>query len=419
MSDVVKNQKIEFLKDKRFVFFQFSEFLGILNDNVYRTILSFFVVSLSLNPETAATAPSISLVGAIFILPYLLFSGYAGFIADRFNKRTVILLVKLWEIGAFSLGTIALYYGQFWYMLSILFLTATQSTFSSPVKFGILPEILHRKDIPRVNGVLGLLSYTSIILGGFIAGWMSENWSNNLIYVGYFLIISSSISFCAAFFIPHVKSANTKRRFPLNPWKETIAGIKQLIEKKKLGFCALGSMWFWFAGALIQLTIILYGKKVLFLTDFETAVLNIFTSVGIGIGCAVAGRVSRKDIAWYFIPVGLFLMIVGLFFLGMNTISVPWAKAAAFIMGLGSGAFIVPINSFMQLRPSKREKGKIIAAGSFIDMTGTFIAAALLYVLHDIYKISPDKVFLFLSGFGIIIFLIALEILFEVIIKEK
>ena len=49
----------------------------------------------------------LSLVGAVFMLPFFLFSGYAGHVADVFSKRNVLVVTKAFEIFAMVLGFVA------------------------------------------------------------------------------------------------------------------------------------------------------------------------------------------------------------------------------------------------------------------------------------------------------------------------
>jgi acyl-[acyl-carrier-protein]-phospholipid O-acyltransferase/long-chain-fatty-acid--[acyl-carrier-protein] ligase len=68
--------------------FLWTQFLGAFNDNVYKMIVSVGAVELAANRLLGAHY--LALAGAVFVLPFLLFAGYAGQIADRFSKTRVL-----------------------------------------------------------------------------------------------------------------------------------------------------------------------------------------------------------------------------------------------------------------------------------------------------------------------------------------
>jgi len=137
--------------------FLWTQFLGALNDNIYKIVVSLLAVNLAIS--AGGGSAYLSLVGAVFMLPFFLFSGYAGHMADVFSKRNVLVITKAFEIIAMVLGLFALLSGQFELMLDVVFLMALQSTFFSPAKYGILPEMLPDKDLSRANGLLEMSTF--------------------------------------------------------------------------------------------------------------------------------------------------------------------------------------------------------------------------------------------------------------------
>src|SRR5688500_17504248 len=169
---------------KGFQPFLWTQFLGALNDNLYRFIVSLAAVA------TAASGGSqyLWLVGAMFMAPFLLFSGCAGQLADRYSKRTVLIATKLFEIVAMGLGVAALASGDMRALLAVLFLMALHSTFFSPAKYGIVPEIVKEKDLSRANGLLEMTTFVAIILGTSIGTVMFDEWRNQPMVIGLVLV---------------------------------------------------------------------------------------------------------------------------------------------------------------------------------------------------------------------------------------
>ena len=71
--------------------FLWTQFLGAFNDNLFKIVVSMLAVH-----AVAATQAGreLSIASTIFILPFLLFSGYAGQLADVYSKRTVLVVSK-------------------------------------------------------------------------------------------------------------------------------------------------------------------------------------------------------------------------------------------------------------------------------------------------------------------------------------
>ena len=141
------------LKNGGFQSFLWTQFLGAFNDNVYKIIVSMRAV------HVAASAGSnsseyLSLAGAVFVIPFLLFSGYSGHLADTISKRTVLIAVKVFEIGVMLLGVAAFFSTRIELMLVVLFLMALHSTIFSPAKYGIVPEMLPDSELSRANALL-------------------------------------------------------------------------------------------------------------------------------------------------------------------------------------------------------------------------------------------------------------------------
>ena len=142
--------------------FLWTQFLGAFNDNLFKIVASMLAVH---TVGVARAGRELSIVSAVFILPFLLFSGYAGQLADVYSKRTVLVVSKSLEIVAATLGLVALLFGHLQLIYAVLFLFALQATFFSPAKYGILPEMLPDRDLSRANGVLEMSTFVAILLG--------------------------------------------------------------------------------------------------------------------------------------------------------------------------------------------------------------------------------------------------------------
>src|SRR5713101_4618200 len=135
------------LSDGGFQSFLWTQFLGAFNDNVYKMIVSVAAVEIAASQQVGARY--LSLAGAVFVIPFLLFAGYAGQLADRFSKTRVLQVTKAFEILFMITGLVALVERSMGLLLTVLFLLAVQANFFSPAKYGILPETLAEAQLTR------------------------------------------------------------------------------------------------------------------------------------------------------------------------------------------------------------------------------------------------------------------------------
>jgi acyl-[acyl-carrier-protein]-phospholipid O-acyltransferase / long-chain-fatty-acid--[acyl-carrier-protein] ligase len=97
----------QLLRNTGFQSFLWTQFLGALNDNIYKVIVSVRAVRLA--AATGSGGEYLSLAGAVYVLPFLLFSGYSGHLADSLSKRTVLISVKVFEIFVMALALAAFF----------------------------------------------------------------------------------------------------------------------------------------------------------------------------------------------------------------------------------------------------------------------------------------------------------------------
>ena len=372
-----------------------SQFLGAFNDNVYKIVLSLLTANQAL--ATGEGSSAIALIGAIFILPFLLFSGYAGYVADVFSKRTVLITAKCLEIVSMGLGIFAFLAGQLPLMLGVLFLMALQSTFFSPAKYGILPELLPDRDLSRANGLMEMGTFLAIILGTSIGSFLFATWNDQLERVGLVLLGLALVGSLASLTIPPVPASGSHKSFPLNPWAEIALGLKRLTHEKVLWLAALGTAYFWFLGALLQMDLILLGKEVMQLNDTQVGLLATFLAIGIGTGSLAAGRLSGDTVELGLVPLGSIGM--GIFSLLLSGSASSYAQTAAMLVGLGfsGGLFIIPLQAFLQQKSGAQEKGRVLATTNFLTTVGILIASGALWLLRDFLGIQADTI-IALSG---------------------
>src|SRR5919106_2853959 len=164
----------ETLKQKGFLPFFWTQFLGAFNDNFLKIVVSFVALNLAVKGADSY----VELIAFLFVLPSALFSGYAGHLADVYSKRSILVAVKVCEIVIMGMGFVAFLSGYVEPMLVIVFLMGLHSAFFSPAKYGILPEMLPETELSRGNGLLEMSTFMAIILGVSLGGAVYSIWKD-------------------------------------------------------------------------------------------------------------------------------------------------------------------------------------------------------------------------------------------------
>jgi acyl-[acyl-carrier-protein]-phospholipid O-acyltransferase/long-chain-fatty-acid--[acyl-carrier-protein] ligase len=366
-----------------------SLFLGALNDNLCRITVSLFAAA-------AAAAEGgglyLALSGALFTLPYLLFSGYAGHLADALDKRRVLILTKVGEIGAMVLALLAFRSGQIEAMLGVLFLLGLLATFFSPARYGILPEILADRDLSRGNALGEMSSFLAIILGTALGSAAYDRWQADLTPIGVIAIAVAVAGAACSLFIAPGRQPERRKPFPLLPWGEIVDGGIALYRDRRLRLAVVGITYFWFAGALIQLDIILIGTRELAVSATEVGLLQAALGLGIGAGTIAAGRLSGDKVELGLVPLGALGMVLGAVLLWLAPPSYGGALAALVLLGGSAGLFIIPLNAFLQQRTLPEERGRMIATNNVVNTVGILLASAVLWLLRDVIGLSPAAI---------------------------
>lgn len=405
----------DLLKSFGFQAFLWTQFLGAFNDNVYKIVIA--MVAVNIGTGAGGGSAHLSLVGAIFILPFLLFSGYAGHIADVSSKRTVLIVTKALEIVAMALGFFAFLSGRIDLMMAVLFVMALQSTFFSPAKYGILPEMLPDRDLSRANGLVEMTTFLAIILGTSLGSLMFAAWKDHLMWIGLVAIAIAIAGTIASLGISRVPPSGSQEPFRLNPWAEIGKGLNRLYRDKTLRLTVLGIAYFWFLGALLQLDIILLGKEVMGLDDFWVGILGAFLATGIGIGSLAAGRLSGDKVELGLVPLGS-IGIGGIsILLALSTSSYTQTVAALLLLGFSGGLFIVPLNALLQQKSGREEKGRLIATANFLMTGGVLLASGVLWTLRDLLQLPAHRIILVSGLFTLIATVYILSILPEALIR--
>ncbi len=370
-----------------------TQFQGAFSDNVLKTLAIFMLVAMNL---TLAEKHRITeLVGALFSLPFILFSMAGGFLADRFSKRTISVGVKVFEIAVMLLALAGLTWESMPIVLICVFLMGVHSAFFGPSKYGLLPELLPENKLSWGNGLLELGTYMAIIFGTVTAGLMAEQFRGHHGRSGAILLALAVIGLVLSLGITRVPAADPGRKFRANFLRSLFSQMRSWRGDRPLILAMLGNTYFSFIGALLLLNVFFFGADVLKVSESQIGWLNAALAVGVGLGSVAAGYLSGRKIEYGLVPFGTAGIAVSFILLAAPGLSLQAVLVRLALLGFAGGFFIVPVSALLQHRPEKSKKGEVLAAANLLSFVGVFLASGAHYLLVEVAHLSPNQVFLF------------------------
>lgn len=367
--------------------FLWLQFFNAFNDNMYKIVVSLLAVALV---GQAHSGDYLELASFIFVAPFLIFATYAGQLADRFEKRSVVLFTKAIEIAAMLFALFALRASNVNWMLAVLFFTATQAAFFSPAKYGIVPELVGERHLARANGLLEMSTFVAIILGTVGGGLLVAHFNTS--DIGLVLIAVAIIGTAVGVRMTRTPVAVAKRPWTWNPIGDSLRGFAGLLADRNLLITVLGTTYFWFLGALLQILLLLFGTETLHADAAHTSLLMASLAIGIGLGSMLAGRLSGEKVEPGLVPVGAFGMGVGALVLAYFIHTLAGAAVALIFIGGMGGLFIVPLNAILQHRPKPDEKGRVIATANVVNTVGMMCSAGVANICQHYFNLSAAQI---------------------------
>jgi len=372
------------LTSPRFLSFLGAQFLGAANDNAFKFTLTMIILARVADPASQVRLTSLATL--LFPVPFLLFSPVAGFLADRFRKSRFLPLTKSPEILAMALSIPALASESIPFLMVVLFLMATQSAFFSPVKYGLLPEIVAPRDLSMANGILQLTTNLAILAGSVAGVLIFAQFRDRLAWVGGGYLAVALLGTAATLYVPRTPEGRRDAPFVWNLFRTARDDWREARRIPVLFHTMFGIAFFGFLGALFITVIPVFAKNTLSQSERGAGLMMMLLSVGIGLGSVAAGKLSRGRVEIGLVPIGsigLTLLSIDLALFGASADGAfPWRAAIdLFLLGVAAGLYIVPLNALLQQRSPEGMKGRMIAFSNVLTFTAVLFAAAVPYLL--------------------------------------
>ena len=396
--------------------------LTVVNDNLLRWL----VIGLGKRAAGAdGTALVLTIGTAGFVLPFVLLAWLAGWLADRYSKRSVIVWCKVAEIAIVAAAAAAIAWGAgaggsfaglptgLWLLLATLVVIGSQATLLAPAMLGTIPETVPQHRLAAANGVFALVTLAATLAGMAGGNWLADvtplaagdttpaaapAWLG-LLPLGHAapaslaLVAVAVAGWLAALRLPRMAAADPQAAPPWNALARSWSDLAELLAAPKLAAAAAGIVFFWAMGAVAQLNIDQFAAESGGTSQGQVVPLLVALIAGIGIGSLVAGRFathgidadSRVDLG--FVPVGGIVMAVACFALALaptqifGTVSA-WGLVSPIgwlaVLGIGAGILDVPLEAYLQEQSPPARRGATLASTNLLVFAGMF-AASLAY----------------------------------------
>jgi MFS family permease len=389
------------LRDRKFRPLFWVQFLGALNDNLLKNAMVVLIEYQGLSLLGLDPPLIVALSGAIFILPFFLFSMLAGQLGDRFEKSRIIRLVKIWELLITILASWGFLTHNIYLLLGALFMMGTHSTFFGPIKYGCLPDLVPGNKLVAANAYIEMGTFIAILLGTIGGGVLIARDSGEL-WIAFALNVCALFGIWVSQSVVQLPSHGTNTSIgwsPIGPLRESI----QIMRKRNDVFYSLvGISWFWFFGAALLSILPPYCKEFLKVDEHViTLFLTMFT-MGIGSGSILCERLSFERVVLSYVPLGALGMSVFMVDLcwtqfhaveivgtELRTIGEFWNSPGSlrlifdfFMLSVSGGFFALPLYTLMQARSDKTERSRVVAGNNVMNAIFMVFAAAFVMLAH-------------------------------------
>lgn len=403
----------DFWHSKRFVPLLITQFFGAFNDNLFKNTLMTFVAYKMVASEQSVSIYS-NIIAAVFILPYFLFSAFAGLLADKYNRASLTKILKITELVLMIGAGFLFVYKSLYLLIFILFLMGLQSTFFGPIKYALLPQLLRSDELIAGNAYTEASTYISIILGSVLGTLLPIPFSIAL------LLICAVIGIVSSRYIPSAPGPRPNEKINFNIFVLLKENLK-LIRSHIIVFRAIiGATWFWILGAFFLTQLFPLCSKVF---NTEAPVVTLFLilfSLGVGAGSICCNKILKGEVSVVYVPVsavGLSICAFAIYILsvGFVTPAEPLTLSGFLLLPRGflicvslfafafmGGMYVVPLNALMQKKAPPKYVAAVIAGNNIINSLGMVGISLFAVVLVSLgFKITDLFLFVAIISAGV------------------
>ena len=391
---MTSHSQFALLRERRFAPFFWTQFLGAANDNVFKNAFVVFVTFEAASRLSVDAGMIVNLIGAVFILPFMLLSATSGQLADKYEKARLIRWIKLLEIAIMVIGLAGFLQSSVGLLFIALALLGVHSTLFGPVKYAFLPQHLSIRELVGGNGLVEMGTFVAILLGTIAGGLVVAIKPGGPGLAGALAIAVAITGWLASRRIPPTPAVAPQLAVSWNPVGETWRNLKVAREDPVVWHSMLGISWFWFYGAIYLAQLPAFTQHVLGGDERVFTLLLALFSIGIGIGSLLCERLSGRRVEPGLVPFGslgltLFAVDLWLATRGLSAgapggvaaflaVGAHWRAAADIVLlGAFGGFYTVPLYALLQARSQPTHRSRIIAANNILNALFIIVSAGV------------------------------------------
>jgi MFS family permease len=382
------------LSKRRFLPLFVTQFLGAFNDNLYKSAMVILVTyAIYSDPTKEATFNAVA--GALFILPFFLFSALAGQLADGGDKARIIRIVKSAEIAIMIAGAIGLLLHSIPILLVGLFAMGVHSSFFGPIKYAILPQHLRSDEVLAGTGLVEAGTYIAILLGTITGGLLG---ADHVDYAAAGVLIVAALGWFAGQRVPPAPPEPDAPPAKMD-WhivRASITLVNATLHIPRLFLAIVCISFFWMMGAILAAQFPPLVKNVLHADEQVATLFLAIFSVGVGLGSVLINRLLKGRVSAVYSPASALAMGAFIIHLYWNVRQWPapaeglmdlttfillpraeWVMFDLFGVAVSGGMFVVPLYAFLTTTVPKSETARTVAANNIVN-SGAMVLAALV-----------------------------------------
>jgi hypothetical protein len=384
-------RQLRLLVERRFLPYFIAQALGACNDNLLKNLVVLAATYHTLRYTRLDARVVGSVAGILFLLPFFVFSGTAGQLADRWDKSRIIRMVKAAELGIMALAACAFFLHSLVLLLATLLLMGVHSSFLAPAKYGLLPQVLRPRELLGGNALLQTGTFLSILAASVLADAIAG--SADVTTTAVILCLLAVIGWLASLAIPPAPIGDVQLHVDFNPWRASAENLRAARAKPAVWLALLGLAWFWFYCMLVLTQLPVYAHVVLNGSEQVYTLLLVVFAAGVSLGALLCAPLAGGKVEIGLVPLGS----IGLTLFMLDLAWASPARAAAAILGVhaflgqphalrllvdlagigfSGGIFVVPLQALVQQRAHAGALGRVIAVNSVMNALLTLLAAA-------------------------------------------
>lgn len=394
---MISNQTYLF-KDRRFLPIFLVQFFGCLNDSILKNALIILVTYKISHELNYSAYLLVMLANIIFITPFLIFASLAGQIADKYERSTLVKIIKSAEFGIILFSTYGFYHTDLLVLFSCIGLMGIHSAFFGPIKYSVLPDHMNKDELLGANGLIEAGTFFSILLGTMLGNLY--NFSSSLVII--IAVIASVVGLISSFFMPKSNNSTPEIKINFNIWQETLNMMRYALSKNNIYLSILGISWFWFIGVAFIAQIPALAKNTLIADENVANLFLAVFSIGVSLGSFLCNKIFQSKITTKYVflaSIGITLCGVDLYF-ATNIASARYEAESLrtiwqflshkhcwrividlFLLAAIAGIYVVPLFAVMQYFTVPGYRSRVVSTNNFINALFMVASTAFLSLL--------------------------------------